>query len=272
MPAMLTSYHVHSTYSDGENTVPELVEAAIELGLDELGISDHYVIPEGKEPCPWSMPLDRLPEYVAEVRSAQEIAGDRLQVRIGLETDFAPSTAKALADALSAHPFDYVIGSMHFLDGFPVDAHAEDWEGLSEMDRDIIMMRYWIRMADLAASGLFDFVGHIDICKKFGFRATIDLSREIEAALDAIAESGMAVEVNTSGLHMPAAEVYPSASILRECHARGIPVLVTSDAHSAASLTRGFEHAARLVVKAGYSQVAAFAGRMMRLGAVTPLP
>jgi len=262
---MLTSYHVHSTHSDGLDTIRKLVEAAIDLGLDELGISDHYVIPEGGEPVCWSMPLDRLPEYVAEIRSARDQAGNRLQVRIGLETDFAPRTAEALAGVLNAHPFDYVIGSMHFLDGFPVDAHAEDWEGLTQPERNDVMRRYWLRMAELAGSGLFDFVGHIDICKKFGYKPTVDLSREIDAALDAIAESGMAVEVNTSGLYMPVGEAYPSRAILRQCRKKGIPVLVTSDAHSAASLTRGFEEAQRLISAARYTETAAFSERKMRL-------
>ena len=262
---MLVSYHVHSNNSDGTNTILELVEAAIDLGLDETGVSDHFVYPVPGRPVEWSMALDRLDSYFNQLEQAREIAGGRIRLRFGLECDYEPQTAGALASVLKEYTLDYVIGSMHFLDGFPVDAHAEDWEGLTQPERNDVMRRYWLRMAELAGSGLFDFVGHIDICKKFGYKPTVDLSREIDAALDAIAESGMAVEVNTSGLYMPVGEAYPSRAILRQCRKKGIPVLVTSDAHSAASLTRGFEEAQRLISAARYTETAAFSERKMRL-------
>ncbi|MGC8861263.1 MAG: histidinol-phosphatase HisJ family protein [Armatimonadota bacterium] len=259
-----SSYHVHSLFSDGRQTILEIVQGAVDLGLKRIGISDHFVYPSsGRKVC-WSMALEDLDTYFEQLSRARETFGDAIDVRFGLECDFEPDTADSLADILQRYPLDYVIGSMHFLGDFPIDDRREHWDRLSQEERDNVMRRYWRRMADLARSGLFDFVGHIDLCKKFGHQPSVDLSPEIDTALEAIAESGIAVEVNTSGLFMPVREAYPSPAILRKCRERDVPVLITADAHSVADLTRRFDEGIRLVLEAGYSHLAEFERRSMR--------
>ena len=92
-------------------------------------------------------------------------------------------------------------------------------------------------MLGLARSGIFDFVGHLDLYKKFGQRPSVDMSEHVNAVLDAIAQSGMAVELNTAGGHKDAREAYPSQGMVVGCRKRGIPMLVTSDAHHCSALT-----------------------------------
>lgn len=261
---MLTSYHVHSKLSDGQTTIPELAQAAVEAGIDELGVSDHYVLLPGGETVDWGMPLDALSGYVEEIRRTAEEFHDRIIIRCGLEADFMPTTVDELGQTLKAYPFDYVIGSVHFVDGFPIDECAEKWDALSRGERDDVIRAYWNRVADMADSELFDFAGHLDLYKKFGHKPSVDITEDIAAALDAIARSGMAVEINTAGWYLPAGEAYPSAEILVECRKRGIPVLITADAHNPANLTRGFERARELVRETGYTSLSTFANREMR--------
>jgi len=242
---VITSYHVHSTYSDGKTGIRDLAEAAVAFGIDELGISDHYVLLADGGSASWSMPLDALPDYLAEVEAVAEEFRDRLVVRRGLEADYDPGSARELAEVLDRYGFDYVIGSVHYIDGFPVDESPEHWDALSETERNEMVRVYWDRIARMAASRLFDFAGHLDLYKKFGHRPTIDISHDIDTALDAIAQVGMAVEINTAGWFLPAQEAYPSPGILSACKARGIPVLINADAHEPANLLRGFERAAR---------------------------
>ncbi len=120
----------------------------------------------------------------------------------------------------------------------------------------------------MARTGAFDFVGHLDLYKKFGYLPTVDVSKWITRALDAIADAGMAVEINASGLVKPIGEPYPSEDILRQCRARSIPILITADAHTPQDLTRGYPEAQELAHRAGYDSVARFAGRRRSL---TPL-
>ena len=132
-----------------------------------------------------------------------------------------------------------------------------------ERDRDIddIIAGYWTRMLGMARSGLFEFVGHLDMYKKFGQRPSVDMSEHVNSVLDAIAKSGMAVELNTSGWYKTAGEQYPSQDMVIGCRKRRIPMLVTADAHHCSDLTRDFDRGTRLLRDAGYSEKAVFAGR-----------
>jgi len=129
--------------------------------------------------------------------------------------------------------------------------------------------RYWIAIADLARSGLFDIVGHLDLTKKFNQWPTVDLGAEIDAALEAIAGAGMAVELNTAGWNLPCADAYPSTDLLRACRVRSIPALVNSDAHDPAHLLRDFERGVARLREVGYEETVVFEGRRRR---TVPLP
>jgi histidinol-phosphatase (PHP family) len=170
----------------------------------------------------------------------------------GLEADFFPETIDQLRELTAAHKLDYIIGSVHFVDRFPIDENSENWDSLDENDRNDVIRCYWSRVAGMAKTGFFSFAGHLDLYKKFGHRPTVDISTDIAHALDAIAEAEMAVEISTAGLHKRAEEIYPSADILRECRRRKIPVLITADAHRADDLTRDYDKAKELMKIVGY--------------------
>jgi histidinol-phosphatase (PHP family) len=256
---MLTSYHNHTTWSDGKATLAEQMAAAEQAGLDEIGISDHYV-PSPYALIDWSMPLDRLGEYVAAL---QDAAGNSaaLQLRIGLEADYFPETVAALRDEIARYPFDYVIGSVHFANGFPIDKAASFWDELSPEARDRTWRLYWQRIVEMAESGVYDFVAHLDLPKKFGHRPQANLTPETTAALDALANAGMGIEINTAGWSLPAREAYPALDLLRQAGRRGIPLLINADAHRADHLTRDFERARALAREAGYTQLVRYQAR-----------
>jgi histidinol-phosphatase (PHP family) len=236
--------------SDGKADPSALAEAAAEAGLAEFGISDHLTLhPDGRQ-CDWSMPADRLGSYVEAILGLPK-------VRLGLEADFFPETAGALRPLLEKHPFDFVIGSVHFAGDFQVDKGREVWERLSPAERDAVWAAYWDIVAQMARSRLFDIVGHLDYPKRFGFR----MAGIPHQALDAIAESGMAVEINTAGWHHAAQESYPSPEILKEVRRRGIPILISADAHKPAHLTRDFDKALELARSVGYTELSIYKGR-----------
>jgi histidinol-phosphatase (PHP family) len=257
---MLTSYHNHTTWSDGAPTLAAQIQAAKAIGLDELGISDHYVLhPDGEE-VDWSLPLDMLGDYVLELRAAaHEVRG--LTLRLGIEADFFPETIDALRERLQPYPWDYVIGSVHYVDGFPVDENTRFWDALTPDEANEKWRLYWVRIRQLAESGVFDFVAHPDLPKKFGHLPTIDLSAEIAAALDAIAAADMAIEINTAGWSLPAGEAYPSLELLRAARARNLPLLINADAHFPEFLTRNFDRARELAREAGYTELVRYERR-----------
>jgi histidinol-phosphatase (PHP family) len=263
-PAMHTSYHVHSTWSDGSSTLEQYQEAAISSEIAEWGISDHIVMRPDGIPVSWSMDPSRLPSYVEAVRAQQDRAPASQPLRLGLELDYFPGQEKAIADLLDGHCFDFIMGSVHYLGDFCIDNNLERWKALDPSGVDDAWRAYFERIAGLARSGLFSFIAHLDLPKAFAFRPTADLSREIGAALDEVARAGLAVEVNTSGWGRACNEAYPSLDLLGACLSRGIPALVNADAHSSRDLMRGLDRGMEWLKTAGYRHVVRFEDRRKR--------
>lgn len=244
----LSSYHIHSSWSDGSDSIQALAAAAHWHNLAEIGFSDHLVLaPPVPGPVSWSIRPESLHRYVEEVCEAKE--SSPIPVRLGLEVDFFPGQAEIVRDLLKPYAFEYLIGSIHFVDGFPVDESSEQWETLTPAEVNDVYRRYWGLVADMARSRTFQLVGHLDVPKKFAFRPSEDFSKEIATALDAIADAGMTVELNTAGWGKPCREAYPSEAILREAINRGIPIVVSADAHRKADLTQYYDRAFELLAR-----------------------
>lgn len=257
---MIVTYHNHTSWSDGAATLDEMIRGAQEIGIDELGISDHYTLPPDGRQFDWSMPLGFLDEYVAAVRQAAE-AHDAPVLRLGIEADFYPETVELVRERLARHPFDYLIGSVHAVGDFLVDYRADAWEPFSQEERNAIWGVYWERVRQMANSRAFDIVGHFDLPKKFTFLPTVDYTAEMLAALDAVAEADMALEINTAGWTKPIHEAYPSIDILYEAHCRDIPLVINADAHRPDDLANLFAYARELAISAGYRESYRFEAR-----------
>ena len=159
---MLVSYHTHTQWSDGNADAQTMWNAAKNAGLSEIGISDHYVLtPDEIEG--WSMPLDFLPEYT-ETLTALTKNNSPTKLKIGIEADYFPQTINALKQELLKYNFDYIIGSVHILDGFHLDESAEKWENISQGQTDNIWKNYYLAITEMAKSKVFDIVGHFDLC------------------------------------------------------------------------------------------------------------
>lgn len=254
-----TSYHNHTRWSDGSADVATMIKAAEAAGLSEVGFSDHLVLHPGGWQYPWAMRPANLEEYVQEVGRLREGAG--LAVRLGIEADYFPETIETLAPLLDQYPFDFRIGSVHFANGFPVDQDRRFWEALTEDQREERWQVYWKQVEAMARSGAFDIAAHLDLPKRFGFRSLEAIPAAAEGALDALAETGMAIELNTSGWFLPPAEPYPSPSLLQAAQMRGIPIVVNADAHRPENIVRGFDRAEDYLRAAGYEKVVCFAQR-----------
>lgn len=256
---MLTSLHNHTTWSDGQPTIEEMIGGAQRLGITEIGISDHFVM-HPRQVVEWSMPLDAFDDYVAALREAGSGTTD-VTLRLGVEADYFPESHDDLRRILARHELDYVIGSVHYIDMFPLDESREHWESLSESEMNGMWRSYWELIRQMAQTGIYDFAGHLDLPKKFGFRPTEDLSEESGAALDAIADAAMAIEINTAGWSLPAHEAYPSPELLKAARLREIPLLINADAHRIDHLSRDFERARDLAREAGYTELSRYEKR-----------
>ncbi len=263
---MAATYHNHTTFSDGKATVEELVVAAREQGVDELGVSDHLTMHPSGEPVGWAMSVDDLPAYIDELQANRERSATGGPIlRIGLEVDWFEGSEHVIGNVLAPLPLDYVLGSVHYVGEVTIDGSPAVWAKLSQAERDDVHEEYWRQIKLMAQSGLFGIAAHIDLHKKFGYQATRDLTPLIDAALDAVAESTMVVELNTAGWHKRCADAYPALDILERCRKRDIVVTLSADAHDPAHLLRDFDRGAQRLIEAGYDQIARFENRNIRL-------
>ncbi|MDO8585824.1 MAG: histidinol-phosphatase [Armatimonadota bacterium] len=265
---MATSYHIHTRWSDGRGEFEDYVAAAIAAGLEEIGFSDHWALTASGDTPWWSMAPDGLDDYldaIGDVISALKYRnageGGGLIVRAGIEADFVPERIADIRAALDGRPFDYVIGSIHFVGDFVVDASPSPWEAFTAEEIDRLFISYYRLVRQMAETQLFDIVGHFDVLRKFGFAASCDLATVISEALDSIKEAGTALELNTSGRHTPSGQAYPEPWILRECLRRSIPVLITADAHESGSIRRDFDTAETMLAEIGFRQTVRFEKR-----------
>ena len=241
---ILEDFHVHTTFSDGENTPEEMVRAAIELGVKRLGFSDHAHTPGGESYC---MSLENIPVYRKTVRDLKEKYRGKIEIFCGIEQD--------LFSDVPTDGYDYVIGSVHAL---PHGDRYYDVDDTEAILTDMVARFYggdYIAMAEdyfsLAAQiGELrpNIIGHLDLVTKFneGDRLfdTHDPRYLVAAyrAVDALLPLGVPFEINTGAISRKRrTSPYPSEDILRYILSHGGKVVFSSDAHSAKTLCCQFE-------------------------------
>jgi histidinol-phosphatase (PHP family) len=184
-------------------------------------------------------------------------------VKLGLEVDYVGERQEQLAALLEPYPFDFLLGSVHWLDGEPVDSKPGLWAHASVVE---VWRLYVDALADLATSGAVDVLAHPDLAKIFGLRPDPEVLGELHAqASDAIAEADVCLEISTAGLRKPVGELYPDQELLRACVERGVPVTLASDAHEPRLVGEDFELALAAAREAGSNAVAVFDRRNRRL-------
>ena len=263
--ALPGDYHVHTTYSDGEGSVEDCVRRAVALGLPEIGIADHVC---GVPQAAWdlaSVPLDRMDDYVAEVLDAAA-RHDDIAVLLGVEADYLPGHEDELAALLAAYPLQIVVGGVHVIDGFDFDSE-ERRDDPRWSDPDAVYIANYRAVQAAAETARFDIIAHLDYVGLWGHKPGPAVEPALDAALDAMAAHGCAIELNTDRITDPAGVMYPSEDILRRACLRQIPLVVSSDAHCAQHVGRLWDEAIALARRAGYTA----ALRMSDRGLV-PLP
>lgn len=260
VPVDLHNHHERCGHARG--ALADYVAYAAEAGLPTLGVADHaprFADPDD-HPLPGiQMARSEYPAYLAEARALRERYADRLELLIGIEADYLPGTETTYRAQLGASGLDYVIGSVHEWDGIHV-YKPQTWEG---HERRALFEGYFAHVRAAVRSGLFDVLGHLDAVKVYGPDVFDVAAHEIEPTLDAIAESGIVVELNTSG-YRKCGELFPSPVLVERLHARGVRFTFGSDAHHPSELTHAAADVAALLDRIGVTELSAFSARERR--------
>jgi histidinol-phosphatase (PHP family) len=265
---VIVDYHMHLRDERGRiaftvEAAERFVEAAAARGVDEIGFTEHvYYFRQTREI--WDVPyqIERcvfdLDEYCGAVLEAKRRG---LPIKLALEVDYVGDRQSRLSEILEPYPWDYLLGSVHWLGGEAVDQDpgAGVWASASVDD---VWQRYFGAIAELAGSGAIDVLAHLDLAKIFDRRPSVERRADLHAATaGAIASAGVCVEISTAGLRKPVGELYPDPELLSECVRRGVGLTLAADAHEPQLVGEDFERALALASEAGCETVTVFDGR-----------
>jgi histidinol-phosphatase (PHP family) len=254
----LIDYHLHViAHGDRPMTVEnilEYLEVAKARGLKQMGITEH----------------DRYLEDI-DLSAFQEAREEyqEVELRLGIEIDFVPGAEERMERDANALPYDYVIGSVHRVQGEEVD-HPDHREIYEKFEPYELYERYYANVREAALSGRFEILGHPDLIKIFRTYPDQDITPMLEETADAVAESGVVVDVNAAGLRKPIGEIYPSRQLLEMLHRRGVPIILSSDAHAPDQVALGYDKSLKLVHEVGYREVVTFKERERGTLTLTP--
>ena len=232
----------------------EYLEVAKARGLKQMGITEH----------------DRYLEDI-DLSAFQEAREEyqEVELRLGIEIDFVPGAEERMERDANALPYDYVIGSVHRVQGEEVD-HPDHREIYEKLEPYELYERYYANVREAALSGRFEILGHPDLIKIFRTYPDQDITPMLEETADAVAESGVVVDMNAAGLRKPIGEVYPSRQLLEMLHRRGVPIILSSDAHAPDQVALGYDKSLKLVHEVGYREVVTFKERERGTLTLTP--
>ncbi len=262
---ILCDLHTHTHYSfDGapEATHDAMCRRALEVGLTDIAFTDHCDINGEVEGIytPY-----RASEAFAAMQAVKEKYRGRLNVICGIELGNATQYPAEAAAVLAAHPYEYVIGSLHNLERVPdfcmlkydlmTDAHIHSIFD-RELDETIGMVEQFPN-----SGKAFTTIGHITYMHRYVTLAKKKLDfkphyEKIEHLYRAIIDRDIALEINVSTLWKGLGIAMPTLELLkfyRDCG--GKLVTIGSDAHAPENLGKAIRKGYALLSTAGFGEV-----------------
>ena len=259
---IVADVHMHTSHSHGAASTQAMYAAAKAKGLSIIGFSEHSPRPEG-----YSYATDyqenlraTFPTYIAEVQALKATAAQEdITVLLGLEVDYIAGQEDYARALCTEYPYDYIIGGLHFQGTWGFDGPAEEWEHIPQPQRFAAYARYYQDLERMCRTGLFHVAAHPDLIKIHTvadfhrWLATPEAPALIDAALVAMKEAGMAMEISSAGLRKNCKEVYPCPAIMQRATALGLPISFAADAHCENTPAFAFAELAHYARQYGYT-------------------
>jgi histidinol-phosphatase (PHP family) len=253
---LFSDYHLHPQGHKLQPYTQELLQPwadhARKIGLRDFALTDHDRYHQGVD--------------FAQIEQFREANPD-LRIRAGIELDNDPVNSRAGRSWVEKNweRLDFVLGSVHFLEGDWAFDHAGEEAEFARRNIDQVYTDYYDRIRKMVGSGLVDCMAHLDLVKIFGFRPTKNFDDILEAVLSEIHEVDLALELSTAGWRKPVNELYPSDEIIRRAKEKGIPFTTASDGHSHVQQGENFARLAQKMDDLGIGEVAIYERHQRRM-------
>ncbi len=253
--------HTHSTYCDGRATPREMIERALELGLDSIGFSSHTHM-DYSDFLP-QVTHESTERYKNEIRALKEEYKGKIEIYLGLELDvFSDADLSGL---------DYVIGGVHSIRGR--GGELVDFDGRAEYFQTVIdtycggdgmelARRYYEAVAELPERAKCDIIAHYDLVTKHAERVKFfdheseEYKRYALDAIEAIAGRIPYFEVNVGGISRGYRSTpYPAPFIVKRMLELGMKPVIGTDCHHPDTLYSSIDAGVELLRSAGVGEV-----------------
>jgi len=263
------NFHTHTNYCDGHASVNEVVLAAIEQGLSQIGISSHAPLPVE---AGWSLTDEtEMKRYVSDIISAKQKFQNKIEIFTGIEADYIPGMSVKFSELKQKFQLDYVIGAVHlvkppmtdelwFIDG-KQSFFDRGIEKFFNADAKKAALTYFNQIKEMIVNEEFDIIAHVDKIKmnnagRFFSEDDDWYQAEISEILQLLKDNNIIMEINTRGFYQKKVkDMYPADWIIQQAANLNIPFMINSDAHKPAELLSGFEEAMKIMEKHSCRQV-----------------
>lgn len=261
-----SDYHMHTEFStDSEAPVGSMIEAAIQKGLTEICLTDHYdqdypEVPD-VEGVPFIFDVDA---YFRILEKYRESYKGRIRICTGIELGLQPHLGAFYKDLTSKYPFDFVIGSVHLIHGID-PYYGEAFRGRT--DEEVYAETFRLTLENLNMVSDFDVLGHIDYVVRYGkekaehysYRKYAD---EIDAILKKVLDMGKGIELNAGGYKYGLGFCNPHPDIIRRYRELGGEIItVGADAHCPEHIAYDFAKAKAVLEECGFRYYTVFEER-----------
>lgn len=256
----LYDYHMHSQNSiDGKSKISELCIAALDSGLNEIAVTDHFE-PTRTDPSNLSY---NVQTYFFEILKVKALFGDRINIKAAVEIGQPHLFTEITENLIESNPYDYVLASAHKMDG------EVDFGEVTYNNDNISYYcdKYLTELKAVAEWNKFDCMSHLDLIKRYAANFDIevnifDYKDRLTEILKIIIENGKGIEVNTSGLRQSSGECLPNLDIVSLYKELGGEIItVGSDAHTSKDVGKGVKEGLELIKAAGFNYVATYSER-----------
>ena len=245
---MLTAdVHTHTKYSHGTDLPKDMYLHALELNLEIYGFSEHSPRPSGYNYSnEYRENLAKnLNNYVSEIQELKN-KNDKCLVLFGMEMDWFDNEQDFVRNACKAYDFDYLIGSVHFLDTWGFDDNKNSWETLSQEECEKNYEKYFKSWKNMLSSKLFNIAAHPDLIKIFSINQfhiwlqKKESKKIIKDCLKILKENNMSMEISSAGIRKLCHEIYPTPIIMQMAKELDLQITISSDAHCPKDIAYNF--------------------------------
>lgn len=265
---MLPDYHFHTDFSgDSHTPIHDHLERAVSLGMKSLCVTDHH---DFDVDSVIDFTLD-IEAYLKTMNRLKEEYKDRINLRIGIELGLQTHLEQYFKDLLSQYPFDFVIGSTHFINRRD-PSYPAFFQGREE--REAYLQYFQTTLENVKKLDTYDVAGHIDYLVRYGPNKDQYYSYEayedvLDAILREIISHGKGIECNTAGFRKGLREPNPCIKVLKRYRELGGEILTLgSDAHVPEDLGADFKRARELLLECGFTHYAEFDHRIPKFFAL----